>query len=97
MMLARGRRPVLLGGALVAACAWDIAVHWPRIVVPDAPANYRFDFALGLDWLVLSRPGHDRARVDAVVDALLGAGAHVVAPVVLPVFVDDTSTVRANP
>lgn len=83
-MLIRNERPALLGGALVAACSWDVGCAWPRIVVPDDPSAYRFDFAGGLDWLVLARDGHDAAHVAAVAEALRVAGAHVAVPVMLP-------------
>jgi hypothetical protein len=83
-MLDQGQRPAILGGALVAALAWDIAPHWPRIVIPDDPAQYWLDFARGLDWLVLSRVGHPYKHVAAVTEALRDAGANVVAPVTLP-------------
>jgi hypothetical protein len=82
-MLQRGERPAILGGAIVAALDWDIAPHWPRIVIPDDPGRYRFDFARGLDWLVLSRPD-DSYRAAEVAKALRDAGANVVAPLTLP-------------
>ena len=94
-MLAAGRRPVLLRGALVAACAWDIAGSWPRIVLPDAPDKYRLDFARGLDWLVLARVGHPQEHVGAVVAALREAGANIVAPVILPKVEQDEVDVVA--
>src|SRR4029450_1726617 len=37
-------------------------------------------------WLVLARFGHSDRHVDAVVNALHAAGAHVVAPVILPTW-----------
>jgi hypothetical protein len=83
-MLQRGERPAILGGALVAALDWDIAPHWPRIVVPDDPAGYRFDFARGVDWLVVGRAEHQ--HLHDVARALREAGAHVVAPVTLPEY-----------
>jgi hypothetical protein len=83
-MLDRHERPRIPDGTIVAALDWDIAPHWPRIVVPDDPSRYRFEFARALDWLVLSRVGHPRQHVAAVVQALRDAGANVVAPVTLP-------------
>jgi hypothetical protein len=83
-MVELGERPVIFGGAIVAACSWDLAATWPRIVVPDNPSGYRFDFARGLDWLVLARHKHDVAHIAAVVHALRTAGARVVVPVLLP-------------
>jgi hypothetical protein len=83
-MLDWHKRPCILGGAIVAACTWDIAQRWPRIVIVDDPAKYRLDFARGLDWLVLSRVEHPKSHVAAVIAALREAGAHIVAPVSLP-------------
>lgn len=85
-MLERGERPVIFGGSIVAACTWDVAPHWPRIVIPDDPARYDLEWCHGVSWLVLAREGHDRAHVDAVVRALRDSGADVVAPVILPSF-----------
>ena len=82
-MLEQHLRPAIPAGTFVAALEWDIAPHWPRIVVPDEPTRYRLDFARGLDWLVLSGPDHPAEHVVAVVDALRDAGAHIVAPVTL--------------
>lgn len=83
-MLDRRERPHIFGGAIVAALAWEIAQAWPRVVIADDPADYRLDFARGLDWLVLARIGHPQSHVAAVVQALREAGARIVAPVMLP-------------
>lgn len=84
-ILSAGQRPLIFGGAIIAACAWDIARAWPRIVIPDDPLRYRLDFARGLDFLVLAREGHSQEHFHAVVAALRDAGAHIVAPVSLPI------------
>jgi hypothetical protein len=83
-MLERGERPAILGGSLVCALSWDIAPHWPRIVVADDPSQYRFDFARGCDWLVLSRAGRHSPYFVDVIKALRDAGANLVVPVTLP-------------
>jgi hypothetical protein len=83
-MLERHERSRILGGALVAALAWDIAERWPRIVIVDDPERYRLDFARGLDWLVVARAGHPQAHVTAVAAALRNAGTRIVAVLALP-------------
>ena len=83
-MLNAGLRPTIFGGSIVVACAWDVAEAWPRIVIPDDPARYRLDFARGIDFLVLARDGHPHEHLDAVVAAMRNAGAHIVAPIILP-------------
>jgi hypothetical protein len=83
-MLRAGLRPAIPNGSIVAALHWDIAPLWPRIVIAGEPSQYRLDFARGLDWLVLAAVGHPQEHVVAVVEALRAAGAHIVAPVMLP-------------
>jgi hypothetical protein len=85
-MLHRGERPAILGGSIVVALDWDIAPHWPRVVVPDDPGHYRLDWVRGLDLLLLLRRTHPYTHVAAVVRALRDAGANVVAPVALPEY-----------
>ena len=84
-MVASGQRPLAFGGAIVAALNWDVAELWPRFVLPlsDDPRSFRLDFCCGLDVLVLYRQGHDAAHVNRARDAILKAGAHIVAPVEL--------------
>lgn len=77
-MIARGERPTLLGGAMIAALDWAVALGWPRIVVPDDPDAYRYDFARGLDWIVVAPTDHQRGRADAVAQALRANGARCV-------------------
>src|SRR4030095_13990591 len=84
-MVASGQRPLIFGGAIVAALNWDVAELWPRFVLPpcDDPRSFRLDFCRGLDVLMLYRPGHDAAHVKRSRNAVLEAGAHIVAPVEL--------------
>jgi hypothetical protein len=90
-MLDRRERPSILGGAIVAALAWEIAQAWPRVVIADDPSSYRLDFARGLDWLVLARIGHPQSHVAAVVKALRAAGAHIAVAVMLPYTDEDSA------
>ena len=84
-MVEAGQRPQIFGGAIVAALDWDIAKLWPRFVLPltDDPQSFRLDFCRGLDVLLLYRRGHDAAHVNRARDAIVEAGANVVAPVEL--------------
>jgi hypothetical protein len=81
-----GLRPRLPSGTVVAACDWDIARHWPRIVLPGDPTAFDLSFAAGLDFLVLARLGHPQEHVQAVVRELLAAGANIAVPVVSSQF-----------
>ena len=84
-MVAAGQRPQIFGGAIVAALDWGVAERWPRFVLPlpDDPHSFRLDFCRGLDVLILYRPGHDAAHVNAARDAIRTAGACIIAPVEL--------------
>jgi hypothetical protein len=85
-MLARGRRPVLLGGAFAAALEWDLGRTWPRFVLPPGEPVAGFDlrFVAGVDVLVIHRPDHNAQHVRDCVEALRAHQAHLVVAIALP-------------
>jgi hypothetical protein len=62
-------------------------------VIVDDPSTYNLAFLAGLDLLVLAPPGHPRGHVDAVVRALLDAGANIAPAIVLPFLDDDGNAI----
>ena len=84
-MISMGQRPQIFGGSIVAALEWSIGKRWPRFVLPlaDDPYSFRLDFVQGLDVLLLYPPGHDAAHVNRARDAIVAAGANVVASIEL--------------
>lgn len=83
-MIQAGQRPRVPAGSIVAACDWDVARSWPRVVIADDPAAFDLSFAAGLDFLVLARQRHSYRHLNAVRQALLDAGANIAVAVTLP-------------